>query len=232
MPHYISPRRPAPARGFTLIELLTVLAVIGILASILVPVISSVRTAEKRHRSELLFNNIAAALENYKMVYGRYPIFTNKMDVYNAQPDIYGNIMFHLNGNPGSPDGFLRHVLAADFPVSDTTYAPFNPKRQHFLELEDSMLAYATNDAAHNNPLVADAFGNTDIGVVINVTGNNSVATSSVAQPVTCSDTGTSGAPQLQSGKTIPQSIIIYSYDDEVSPPFMTNFDYSSYSTQ
>ena len=228
MPRYSPHRRQAPFGGFTLIELLTVIAVIGILASILVPVISSVRTSEKRHRTELLYNEIADAMQNYKLTYGHFPIFAAKMTSVTA-PDAYGDVSFKLNDSTG----FLLHVLSADFLSTDTTYTPYNPRRDRFLQIQDSMLAYANGDSLHANPLVADAFGDTDIGVVVNITGNNSIATSSVnsAQAVTSVDTGRLATPSLKGGETIPQTIVIYSYDGTISPAFLTNFDYSSYST-
>lgn len=228
MPRYSPPRRSALSGGFTLIELLTVIAVIGILASILVPVISSVRTSEKRHRSELLYNEVADAMNNYKLTYGHYPIFSAKMTGVTA-PDSNGDVSFKLNDN----NGFLLHVLSADFTNTDTTYQPYNPRLHRFLQVEDSMLAYANGDTQHTNPLVSDAFGNTDIGVVVNITGNASIATSSInsAEPVTSVETGQSASPSLKGGETIPQSIIIYSYDGTISPAFLTNFDYTTYST-
>ena len=227
MPRYSPHRRQACSGGFTLIELLTVIAVIGILASILVPVISSVRTSEKRHRTELLYNEVADALQNYKLTYGHYPIFSAKMTGVSA-PDSYGDVSFKFN----TSTGFLLHVLSSDFLSTDTTYLPYNPRQKRFLQPEDSMLAYSSGDATHLNPLLADAFGNTDIGVVVNITGNASVATSSVnsAQPVTSIETGQSASPSLKGGETIPQSIVIYSYDGTISPAFLANFDYSTYS--
>lgn len=228
MPRYSPHRRPARSRGFTLIELLTVIAVIGILASILVPVISSVRTSEKRHRTELLYNEIADAMQNYKLMYGHYPIFATKMSTV-RQPDSNGDVSFKLN----DATGFLIHVLSSDFLSTDTTYLPYNPRQHRFLQVEDSMLAYASGDGLHTNPLVADAFGDTDIGVVVNITGAESIATSSVnsAQPVTSIETGRSASPELTGGETIPQSIVIYSYDGTITPSFLANFDYSTYST-
>jgi len=228
MPHHDNPRRPVPAGGFTLIELLTVIAVIGILASILVPVVSTVRTYEKKQRTVTLFNEIAGALESYKLKYGHYPMVAQQMTSLTA-PDANGDVFFKLNDNTG----FLFHVLTANFPKTDTTYAPYNPRRDPFLSVPDGMLVYSPSDTLHTNPLVGDAFGNTDIGVVVNITGNASVSTTSVnsAQSVTCAETGQSATPTLIGSENIPQSIVIFSYDNTLTPPFLTNFDYSTYAT-
>ncbi len=70
MPHVRPPRR---SHAFTLIELLTVIAIVAILIAISLGAISGVkeRASLVRARSELAA--LAAALEDYKRLYGDYP---------------------------------------------------------------------------------------------------------------------------------------------------------------
>ena len=60
-------------RAFTLIELLTVVAVIGILASLLFPAIRSARLSANRSSTRVQFNQWVVAMENFRGEYGFYP---------------------------------------------------------------------------------------------------------------------------------------------------------------
>jgi prepilin-type N-terminal cleavage/methylation domain-containing protein len=63
-------RRP---RGFTLIELITVVAILGILVSLMVGAVQGVRTHVARKATVELFAALDAALQRYYDDWGKYP---------------------------------------------------------------------------------------------------------------------------------------------------------------
>ncbi|MDR1283266.1 MAG: prepilin-type N-terminal cleavage/methylation domain-containing protein, partial [Opitutaceae bacterium] len=60
--HLLNTSHPHSRHGFTLIELLTVIAIIGILAAIIIPVVGKVRTTAKAARCASNMRQIATAL--------------------------------------------------------------------------------------------------------------------------------------------------------------------------
>ncbi len=60
--------------GFTLVELLVVIAIIGILAAMLLPVITTVSKKAKEKKARMEVQSIATAIESYDSAYGRFPV--------------------------------------------------------------------------------------------------------------------------------------------------------------
>lgn len=60
-------------RGFTLVEILVVITIIGLLASILIPVVTRIREQAKRAAGATLLKGIDAAFSAYYADVGRYP---------------------------------------------------------------------------------------------------------------------------------------------------------------
>lgn len=60
--------------GFTLIELLVVMAIIGILAGILMPVLSGMKTKARIKQAETDAKTLAMAIRAYHTEYNRWPI--------------------------------------------------------------------------------------------------------------------------------------------------------------
>jgi general secretion pathway protein G len=65
--------RQIRARGFTLIELLVVLVILGLIASVVGPRVVGYLGGAKSDTAKLQIEEIAAALDLYKLELGRYP---------------------------------------------------------------------------------------------------------------------------------------------------------------
>jgi prepilin-type N-terminal cleavage/methylation domain-containing protein len=69
----LHPESPSPRRGFTLIELITVMAIIAILMSILIPCAAMVRETARRAKATTFTKAIVSSCKNYATDYGKYP---------------------------------------------------------------------------------------------------------------------------------------------------------------
>jgi prepilin-type N-terminal cleavage/methylation domain-containing protein len=66
------PMRKA-GRGFTLVELMVVISIIGLLVTLLVPVVSSARLIASKTATTKTIKDLSMGLENYKGDFGEYP---------------------------------------------------------------------------------------------------------------------------------------------------------------
>lgn len=139
--------------AFTLIELLTVMAVIGILAAILIPTVSSVRRSANKAKTKVQFSQWAAACEAFRAEYGFYPQF---------------DATHKVNGGAGGVGEHLFHDLLAgrrrDGSASSGSAAKQNRKRISFHSFSEGDF---TPLASPTPNLLQDAFGNTDIAVIV-----------------------------------------------------------------
>lgn len=95
--------------GFTLVELLVVLAILGLLAGVVTPVVMNSLSGAKSKTARLQIENLSATLDIYRLEVGRYP---NDNEGLNALVENPGNLpnwngpYLKKGGVPKDPWGF------------------------------------------------------------------------------------------------------------------------------
>ena len=103
--------------GFTLLELLVVIALIGILVGILLPVLPQVRTPRRISANKVAMKAIVMSIERYREDFGNYPM----SDSVACMPNKFGDgATSALNGSQN-----LAYYLTTRFTCGTVHYGPY-----------------------------------------------------------------------------------------------------------
>ncbi len=143
--------------AFTLVELLIVIAIIGILASLLLPAVGRVQINAKSGSTRTLLSQIESALNQYKAVYGFYPDFLEGKGRINlAEGTNTENLVKSLSAK--NPDGTN---------LSNSDRVGLNRQNKSFLNFDQKSLIRSKNGAWR----IVDAFNNPNIYIVVSTSG-------------------------------------------------------------
>lgn len=144
------------ARAFTLIELLAVIAIVAILAAILIPTVGGTRVFANKTKTKVQFAQWAAAIEAFRNEYGYAP------------PMATGGLL--------NPTIFFAAVTGRNFRSETLSGAALhgNTKAIAFHPVSDAERLRDAAGAARNE--VCDAFGNSEIVVLLDADGDGAIA--------------------------------------------------------
>lgn len=150
-------------KAFTLVELMIVIAIIGVLASLLLPMITGAQSATYKTKTKTLISTMVGGLTRYKDEYGSFPDFllekerVNLDDAKNSE-----NFVRAMTGR--NPDGS---------PMSNADRMSFNKNKKRYLDFDDSNLVEKKNRTTNLAEWkVVDAFGNPNIYICVDGDGD------------------------------------------------------------
>jgi prepilin-type N-terminal cleavage/methylation domain-containing protein len=185
-------------RAFTLIELLTVIAVIGILAAISIPVIGGVREKTRKTKTRVQFTQWVAGVRLFKQTYGFYPRFEST--AVGSKHKVNGSL---TQGSSTLPDdAYLFREILSGKPAKlsgstfvfgsseDTLTTAQNRKRQFFLNFDIAEITSKTGSDSGDDDIkvdgaLKDAFGNVEIVVLVDRNSDGFINTDDLSTGVT-----------------------------------------------
>lgn len=157
-------------RGFTLVEILVVIAIIGLLAGLLVPVIGTAMQKVQVTTMRSKYSGWISAIEQYRSTYGCYPILDKGS----------GNINDDTHYNLGEGENGLNFVKALSGrdpetgdKLSKDDQKSFNKRNRSFCDFSPEDFTQA--DGTVDYSTLCDSFGNTNIHVVMDTDNNKRV---------------------------------------------------------
>ena len=151
-------------QGFTLIELLTVIAIIGILASILIPSVNTVRKNVNIAASKAVLAQYVNAIQTFRSEYNFYP-FSDLMSGTTEVLDL---------SNTTNSEVFIKTLSARDPSNYESVSEGGNRRRIRFYEFSEAEFL-RDKDGEVQNTQLADRFNNNKIFIAIDKDGDGEV---------------------------------------------------------